>query len=85
MVPFIDRKHGPRWFTRKFPTSSPENPSKALYIWVAFFKHTILSTRIMIGKAGLGIAGYQPNLVARHFGFSLFVSMKRKYVWLIRH
>lgn len=88
MAPFVNQRHGPYWFKRKFPTSSPRNQYEALDIWVAFFKPTILSIRISIRKAGLRLVRYQPSLVVRHFGFNhfspiSFFPMTKKYVWLI--
>ncbi|KAI5399487.1 hypothetical protein KIW84_064722 [Lathyrus oleraceus] len=73
MASFSSRTYGPHWFKIKFSTLSPGNQFEAVNIWVDFFKPTILSTRISIGKVGLGHVGNQPNWVARLFGFSQFL------------
>lgn len=73
MASFSSRTYGPHWFKIKFSTLSPGNQFEVVNIWVDFFKPTILSTRISIGKVGLGHVGNQPNWVARLFGFSQFL------------
>lgn len=57
---------------------------EALDIWSAFLRPNVLSTRILVRNKGLGLVGYQPNLMVRHlvsanFCPSYFFSIRPKF------
>ncbi|GAU49261.1 hypothetical protein TSUD_137440 [Trifolium subterraneum] len=72
-TPFIERQVGPAWFKQDFPATNPDDEENINEIWLAFLSPTVLSSRLGAGKQYLGLVGYQPNLVARQFGFSQFL------------
>lgn len=66
---FVNWSYGLDWFKREFLNLSSEHQFVFVDIWIAFLKSNILLTKILTGKAGLGLVSYQPNLVAKIFGF----------------
>jgi hypothetical protein len=71
-TPFVKRTVGPAWFKRPFPATNPNEEEDTKNVWTMFLNPTILSSRQGIERRHLGLVGYQPNLVARQFGFSQF-------------
>lgn len=72
MASFVNRTHGPEWFTKKFPaTGKKEAESKK--VWEAFLTQNIFLTRLGTSKENVKILCYQPNLVSRQFGVSKIV------------
>ncbi|GAU48420.1 hypothetical protein TSUD_405500 [Trifolium subterraneum] len=71
--PFITRRIGPSWLTQDFPATDPNKEPAVNELWLAFLSPSILSSRLGVQRAYLGLVGYQPNLVARLFGLSQFM------------
>jgi len=68
MTPFIDRKLGPKWFQRKFPTEDSKVPKDNIEVWKNYLIPTFLPVRISTGKTAYKVISYYPHLVARQFG-----------------
>ncbi|AES69921.1 hypothetical protein MTR_3g040010 [Medicago truncatula] len=71
VTPFSARKCGPVWFTREFPAKNTEYEEETNAIWKAYLTPMLLSSRATSNTSSdyFGVDGYQPNLVARLFGF----------------
>lgn len=69
MARFVNRTHGPKWFTRKFPATG-EQEAELKKVWEDFLTPKLLSTRLGTSKENVKILCYQPNLVPHQFGVS---------------
>jgi hypothetical protein len=69
-APFLERQHGPAWFTEDLPTLDPDNEEEVNKVWSAYLEQTVLSCRIGAKSKQLGLVGFQPNCVSRQFGMS---------------
>lgn len=70
MVPFSDRIHGPKWFTKKFPPLSKDHEAESMAIWDAFLTPKLVLIRLRPSKNQLILLIYQPNLVSRQFSLN---------------
>ncbi|GAU44896.1 hypothetical protein TSUD_137280 [Trifolium subterraneum] len=59
--------------TPDFPATDPNKEASVNELWLAFLSPAILSSRLGVQRAYLGLVGYQPNLVARQFGLTQFM------------
>lgn len=67
---FVNQNHWSDWFMREFPAFVVEHQVEVVEILRAFITPKMLSTRLGTTKDSIGLVGYQPNHVARQFGFS---------------
>jgi len=70
MAPFLDRKLGPKWFKREFPTEDPEVLRDNIKVWKNYLTPTLLPVKITTDKTCYKVIGYYRYLVARQFGLS---------------
>ncbi|KAI5432885.1 hypothetical protein KIW84_020265 [Lathyrus oleraceus] len=69
VAPFVNRTHGPEWFTLKF-IATGEQEAESKKVWEIFLTPKLLSTRLGTSKENVKILCYQPNLVSHQFGVS---------------
>jgi hypothetical protein len=71
LAPFSKRTCGPEWFVMEFPTEDIEHQEEINAICKAYLTPIVISSRSSTNTTlySYGIFGYQPNLVARQFGF----------------
>jgi hypothetical protein len=72
-APFVERKVGPTWFVKEFPTTNVDSEDDVIEIWSAFLVPAIISCRIGKDAKSYRLVGYHPNRVSRQLGFSQIV------------
>lgn len=70
MTPFINRKLGPKWFQREFPTKYSKVLKDNIEVWRNYLTSTLLPVRITNSKTDYKVICYYPHLAARRFGLS---------------